>query len=180
MNFLDIVALAILGISVVTALVKGLIVELLALGGTIAGLVCAFMFYPVAAGIILRFDIAPMLADLLGFLAIFIGLVVLSGILSSLANKLLKFLNIKWFDRLLGGAFGFARGYLINLVIFLALTAFPVSEELLRSSQLREFFLSGANILATYAPGDMRAKFEDGLDYLHKKWDEIETETVSE
>jgi uncharacterized membrane protein required for colicin V production len=78
----------------------------------------------------------------------------------------LKKLKVKWLDRLLGGIFGFLRGYLINSVIFLALTAFPVRKSLLLQSSLADFFLAGARILVIFIPEDLKLKFFEAYEWL--------------
>jgi membrane protein required for colicin V production len=171
LNYLDILALLILLISVVTAVVKGLIMELLSLASVVAGLFLAVVFYPDLAGFFgflgLCVDLA---AEFLAFVVIFVGTLVVGAIVSAVVNRALKSLHLKWIDRFLGGIFGFVRGYLINAVIFLALTAFQMKQDLLVESKLAEFFLAGARILVIFIPEDLKKQFMEAYAWLMEAW----------
>lgn len=169
LNYLDIVALLIIVVSMIAAMIKGILSELLSLGSVLAGIVCAFLFYPHAADFFGFFDAPRLALEFMGFAAIFIFFVVLGGVLSHLMDRLMKALKVKWFDRLMGGAFGLLRGYLIAMVIFLALTAFPVSENLVAGSFLREYFLAGAGLLVRLAPEGLQTRFIEGAESLYQE-----------
>lgn len=171
LNYLDILALLILLVSVVTAVAKGLFLELLSLGSVILGIFLAVLFYPDVAGLLgvlgLSVDLA---AEFLGFVSIFLATLLAGAIVSAVVNKVLKQLYLKWIDRLLGAVFGFVRGYLINAVIFLALTAFKMKEDLLVDSKLAEFFLAGARILVIFIPEDLKMQFLEAYEWLETAW----------
>lgn len=171
LNYLDILALLILLISVVTAFAKGLFLELISLASVILGIFLAVLFYPDVAGLLgvlgLSVDLA---AEFLGFVSIFLGTLLAGAIVSAVVNKVLKQLYLKWIDRFLGAVFGFVRGYLINAVIFLALTAFQMKEDLLVDSKLAEFFLAGARILVIFIPEDLKTQFLEAYEWLATAW----------
>jgi membrane protein required for colicin V production len=171
LNYLDILALLILLVSVVTAVAKGLMLELLSLASVVVGLLLAVMFYPDLAewlGFLgLSVDLA---AEFLGFVVIFVGTLAVGTVAGVFVNKILKQLHLKLIDRFLGGIFGFLRGYLINAVIFLALTAFQMKQELLADSKLAEFFLAGARILVIFVPEDLKTQFQEAYDWLAATW----------
>jgi membrane protein required for colicin V production len=131
----------------------------------------AVLFYPVVARPLeTLLEINEQVADFIGFIAIFVAAVILGAVVSSLVDRTLKGLRVKWIDRLLGACFGFLRGFLINVVIFLALTAFPVNKGLLASSRLAGYFLNGAEIIVYYAPADFRDRFVEGYEWLFEFW----------
>jgi membrane protein required for colicin V production len=173
LNYLDILALLILLVSVVTAVAKGLILELLSIASVVVGLILAVMFYRDVAGMLgvlgLSVDLAT---EFLGFVVIFVGVLLAGSVVSVGVNKLLKSLHLKWIDRCLGGVFGFVRGYLINAVVFLALTAFQIKHDLLVDSKLAEFFLAGARILVIFIPEDLKVQFSEAYDWLAVAWQE--------
>jgi len=173
LGYLDILALLILAVSVVTAVAKGLVLELFSLASVLLGLFLAVFFYPDLAGLLLAMGLSVgLLADFLAFVLIFVGTLVAGAILSASIDKVLKHLHLKWIDRFLGGVFGFLRGYLINAVIFLALTAFQIKQDLLVDSKLAEFFLAGARIVVIFIPEDLKAQFQDAYDLLETAWQE--------
>jgi membrane protein required for colicin V production len=166
-NYLDVVAVVILVVSTLTAFLKGFALELISLAGTIGGLVLAVLFYRSAAQLLSRFDLHPMAADFLGFLAIFLASVIAASIIGGAVRKTLKALKLSWLDRGFGGLFGLLRGCLINIVIFLAFVAFPINNAALEGS--------------TYAPDDFKQKMLDGLKYLQEDWlDDQESESDSD
>jgi len=171
LNYLDILALLIMLVSVTTAVAKGLFLELLSLASVVVGIFLAVMFYPDVAGMLgvlgLSMDLA---AEFLGFVLIFLGTLIAGAIVSAVVNKVLKQLHLKWIDRFLGAVFGFLRGYLINAVIFLALTAFKMKEDLLVDSKLAEFFLAGARIMVIFVPEDLKTQFLEAYEWLAAAW----------
>jgi membrane protein required for colicin V production len=171
LNYLDILALLILLVSVVTAVAKGLMLELISVASVVLGLFLAVMFYPDLAGFLGALGVSDDLAgEFLSFVLIFLGTLVAGTVISVAANKVLKQLHLKWIDRILGAVFGFARGYLINAVIFMALTAFQVKHELLSESKLAGFFLAGARILVIFIPEDLKTQFQEAYDWLVASW----------
>jgi membrane protein required for colicin V production len=171
LNYLDILAILILLLSVLTAAAKGLMLELLSLASVIVGLFLAAMFYPRLASMLGMVGIdGDLVASFLAFVMIFIGTLIAGAIVSGAVNRVLKHLHLKWMDRLLGGAFGLLRGYLINSVVFLALTAFQMKQDLLAESKLAEFFLAGARILVIFIPEDLKEQFLQAYDWLLARW----------
>jgi uncharacterized membrane protein required for colicin V production len=82
----------------------------------------------------------------------------------------MKFAKIEWADRLLGAGFGFIRGWMICAAILLALTAFEVQTERLKSSELAPYFLPGSRVIAIMTPFEMKAKFLVGYRTLERLW----------
>jgi membrane protein required for colicin V production len=171
LNYLDILALLILLVSVITAAAKGLMLELISIASVVVGLLIAVMFYSDAAELLgflgLSVDLA---AEFIGFVLIFVGILILGTLVGALTNKALRTLHLRLIDRFLGGIFGFLRGYLINAIIFLALTAFKMKQDLLVDSKLAEFFLAGARILVIFIPEDLKTQFQEAYDWLIAAW----------
>lgn len=173
LGYLDILALLILLISVATAVAKGLILELLSITSVVLGLILAVVFYPDLAGLLGNMGLSVNLAaEFLGFVLIFVGTLIVGAVCSISVDKVLKRLHLKWVDRILGAVFGFLRGYLINAVIFLALTAFQMKQDLLVDSKLAEFFLAGARILVIFIPEDFKTQFLEAYNWLEAAWQE--------
>lgn len=172
LNLLDIVALLIMVISVVTAFHKGLLIELISFVSVVAGLLTAFFYYPAVIGIAESWSITPAYGDLLSFLIVFLSVVLLGSILSVILNRILRKLHVKWIDRFLGVGFGVVRGFLVVMVLYLALAAFPVNvnKGALSDSRLAEFFLTAARGAITIAPSDLQERFLRGYQELYEQW----------
>jgi len=82
----------------------------------------------------------------------------------------LKILYLRWTDRLLGAVFGVLRGWLVVAIIFLAMTAFPVTGNLVANSISGEFFLTSAGIVVRFAPEDLREGFSKEYQRIYQLW----------
>src|SRR5208283_3350825 len=99
-NWLDYILAAIVVASVVTAMMKGFVQELITLAAVLIGLVVAAIGYTRAA---LWFDDLTKSHEIalgLGFLVLFIGTLLAGALAGVLARKLIKNAGIQWFDRL--------------------------------------------------------------------------------
>src|SRR5271169_1060956 len=122
-NWLDIVFAIVLISSVLEGLKKGFARTALGLAAVIVGLVCGLWFYG-TVGAIFGTHVELPWAHVAGFLVIFIGVIILGGIMGALIARLLKMIHLSWLDRLAGGAFGVLRGALVCAVIVAVLMAF--------------------------------------------------------
>ena len=171
LKILDILALAIVAVSFITALVKGLIRELIALAAAILGLLLAVYYFSAVSPMLERIGVGTILSELLAFVGIFLGCIVAGSLLSSLLNRFVSALNMKWIDRLLGGVFGLLRGWLIVAVIFLALTVFPVRKDLVNGTVTGQYFLVVTQkLLELSAPSSFRERFEKEYERIYRYW----------
>ena len=108
----------------------------------------------------------------MGFASIFLGTLIVGALVIWGVQKLVKFAKVQWFDRLLGAAFGFIRGWILGSVVFLALTSFDLQSERVRGSQLAPYYLPGARIIALATPHDLKTRFMDGYRVVEKWWRE--------
>lgn len=161
MNLLDAMAFAIIGISVLGAIAKGLIVELFSLGSVILGFVLACLYYDVLDVFFLGVS-SPSRAGFLAFIVIFVGLIIIGTIAGSLLNRVVKRLHLKWMDRLLGGFFGLVRGWLVVSIVFLSFAAFGVQRGNMAQSRTAPMFLDTARLIIFWVPQDLKDKFNDG------------------
>jgi len=167
-NWLDFVLAAIIMVSVLTAILKGFVQELIALASVVIGLIVAAFGYAHAA---LWFDDLTKSHEValgLGFLALFLGVLILGGLVGLVARKLIKTAGIEWFDRFLGGVFGLVRGIMIGAVVLLGMMAFAIKPEAVRQSAMAPYVLTGTRALAAVMPGELRAQFRQGYDKLRR------------
>ncbi len=169
-TILDIAAVLIVVMSVATAALKGFAAELISLASVVAGLVLAFAFYDRLAAVLADLGTGESLALLGGFLLIFAAVLALGILLTKLARKTLKLLYLRLADRLLGGLFGVVRGWLVVSVIFLAMTAFPVTGNLVADSISGEFFLTSAGIVVRFAPEEFQERFSSEYNRIYELW----------
>lgn len=87
-NWFDIVLLIIIGIAVIIGVIKGLIRQVIGITAIFAGLFLAMGFYTQLSSVFLSFIKTKMVADLLGFLAIFFGVLILEDFYPGLCQSL--------------------------------------------------------------------------------------------
>jgi membrane protein required for colicin V production len=162
MNLFDYFLIAILAYSTIMAFVRGIILELFSLSGLIAGILLAAWNYHHAALLLGRLITTPASAQIIAFLLIIIGVLVLSTLLGRALNRTAHAIGLGFFDRLLGAVFGFVRGCLLGVAILMALAAFLPQSQWIANSQLSPYFLAGAHAVSFVVPHDLRQQILEG------------------
>lgn len=127
MTIFDYAALAIIGLSIILSVMRGLLREVLA----ILGWVAAFYVAKTYANQLLPMmptDIpTESLRILAAFLVLFLATLLVTTLLAIALSAIFKKIGLGWLNRFLGAAFGLVRGVLILcIVVFLAgLTNIP-------------------------------------------------------
>jgi membrane protein required for colicin V production len=169
-TFLDFIFVIILLVSTGFAFKKGLMRELISLAALLAAFLLAAFYYPAVAGIFRSIVKTDAIANLIGFMIIFLSVLVLGAIVVYLVNRFVKMASLEWMDRLLGGVFGFLRGWAVCSVIALATIAFPVRQDLIARSVFAPFLLAGARAAVLMVPQDMKAKFYEEYQKVLQSW----------
>ncbi|HLF83115.1 MAG TPA: CvpA family protein [Blastocatellia bacterium] len=169
MTVLDYFVLLIVVASVASGATKGIIRVIVSVAFTVAGLVVAAHAYTYAASL-LRIFVAARLADLLGFVAVFLLVFVAGSLASRWLRGGLKRARLSWIDRVLGAAFGFFRGWLICSVIYLALTAFPLKPEAVERATFGPALLEGTRVIAYLTSRELRERFFSGYEAVKQLW----------
>ena len=138
MTWFDYAVIAIVGLSVLLAVIRGVVREIAALAGWAAALILSGLFAQELAQW-LPIALSPVLKAVIAYLAIFLGVLLLSGLAGVLLAKLFRAAGLGFTDRAVGALFGLVRGVLIVFVaVMLAgLTSLP------REPFWREAALSG-------------------------------------
>jgi len=166
MSLFDCFLIAILAYSTIMAFVRGIILELLSLGGLLAGILLASWNYEHVATILERLITTPATAEIVAFLLIIIGVMVLSTLLGKALNRTAHAIGLGFFDRLLGALFGFARGCLFGVAILMAIAAFLPHSAWIANSRLSSYFLDGAHAVSFVVPHDLQQQILNGAQQL--------------
>ncbi len=163
-NWLDWTFAAIVVASVVAAIMRGFFRELISLASLVIGLVVAALAYPRAALWFEDLTKSHEIALGLGFLTLFLGILLLGSLVSLLARKLIKTAGIQWFDRFLGAAFGLVRGVVVDCILLLVLLAFTIKPGAVQQSSLAPYVTAGARVISLAMPGNLKAQFRQGFE----------------
>ncbi|WP_353063104.1 CvpA family protein [Tunturibacter psychrotolerans] len=166
MKLFDCLLIAILAYSTIVAFMRGIILELFSLGGLIAGILIASWNYGRLAAYLEHFITTPATAEILSFLLLVIGVMVLSALLGKALNRTAHAIGLGFFDRILGAVFGFGRGCLLGVAILMAIAAFIPHSTWIENSQLSSYFLAGAHAVSFVVPYDLQHKILDGAEHL--------------
>jgi membrane protein required for colicin V production len=152
MQWFDYAVLTVLGLSLLVGILRGLMREMVSLAGWIAAFVLATAFSGIVSAQLPE-SLGPMLSGLLAFLLIFIGVLVLSGMVGLALSLLVRATGLGFLDRILGAAFGLVRGAAIVLLAVLlgGLTPLP-REPFWRQAVLSGPFETFALALRPYLP----------------------------
>lgn len=172
LTVLDWIVVLIVTYSVVTSVVRGFVREVLGLATLVLALLIAAWFHAPLGRVLAEFLRSENQALFASF-AILFGATFLVGFVTiRLIRKLVKFASVEWVDRILGGAFGLVRGWLIAAVLFLALTSFGIGAQAVRSSSLSHYFLPAVRLLATLTPFELKARYLIGYEEVRRWWTE--------
>ena len=162
MGWVDWAIAGIVLFSVVGATLQGFVSEVIALAGAVLGFLLAVWDYPTISARVLPHVKESWVADLVGFLAIFFAVLLLAGFIAKIARWIVRHAGLSWVDRLLGAAFGLARGVIVVAVLVMAVAAFEPGSTLLKGSQLAGYFLVAARGMSWLAPAVVRQRVRDG------------------
>jgi membrane protein required for colicin V production len=162
LNLFDWFLMAVVAYSTVAAFVRGFFREVFSLVGLVAGILLASWNYPVLGNRLAHW-IHWATAQIFAFLLIAIVVMVLCGLAGKLLHNTAKTIGLGFFDRLLGGVFGFARGCLMGVAILMAAAAFLPRAKFIRSSQLSGYFLEGAHAVSFVVPTNLQQHIREGV-----------------
>jgi len=155
-------------LNVITAAIHGFFAEALSMAGLVIGYIVAAWQYPGLAAWFATFLKNDLLADIFAFLVIFFAILILFSIAGRVARKLMKAAGLSGFDRFLGALLGLVKGGLVVAVVLMGMTAFTPTSKMLEKSELAPYFLVVGRAAIWVAPSALRARFYEGLDFLHR------------
>ena len=164
----DWLIVAVVLLNVVLAAIHGFFAETLSMAGLVVGYIVAAWRYRRLATWLMSFLKSELLAEIFGFLIIFFVVLILFSIAGRVARKLMKAAGLSGFDRFLGALLGLVKGALVVAVVLVGMTAFTPTSQMLEKSELAPYFLVVGRAAIWVAPSELRARFYEGLDFLHR------------
>jgi membrane protein required for colicin V production len=149
----DYVVLFILASSVVISTMRGLVKEILSLLGWVAAFIVANAFGAKLAPMLPSVIPGEALRLIVAFVALFLGVRVLMGLLALAIGALIEATGLSLADRGLGGLFGLGRGIVIVLagVILCGMTSIP-QQAFWKDALLSPMAETGARTVKPFLP----------------------------
>ena len=161
MTVIDIIVLAIVGVSVAYGVWRGLVREVLALVAWVGAFLLANLLAPDAARLLPQGMATEEIRLLVSFVVVFIVALVGLSVLAMLASKVVKIVGLGPADRVVGGFFGLARGIFVVMILVLlaGLTTLP-SQATWREAALRGPLEAFAGYVKGWLPADLSKRIK--------------------
>jgi membrane protein required for colicin V production len=127
MTTLDYAVIGVLLVSVIWSMLRGVVRELISLGGWIIAFLAANLFAGPLAAHLPQVVPGEAMRVLVGFVTVFVVVLIVSSLVGLLLSRLMKVVGLGAMDKALGALFGLARGLIIVLAAALlaGLTSAP-------------------------------------------------------
>lgn len=173
-NWLDIILMAILVIALVLGIIKGLVRQLVGILAVVIGFVLGLAYYPYPASLFQPLVAKDSVANFIGFLIIFLAVILLGWLVSRLFAKVMKG-SIKFVNHILGGFLGLLKGALVCGVLVFALLVFPMDMEALKGSFIAPYCARVTKGIVDLIPKELKQKFvESYQEFIEKGEDDVE------
>jgi len=116
MTTVDWIIVGIIGLSAFVGMFRGFIKEALSLAGWLAAFILASTFAPVLAELFTGIA-APSLRYIAAYACIFVASLIAVALINGFLSALVEATGLSGTDRVLGAAFGLARGFIIILAV---------------------------------------------------------------
>ena len=124
----DWILLAVLGLSLLLGMWRGIVQEVLSLAGWVAAFYVSQMYAPMAAAWLPMEGSSQMLRYAAGFVTVFIAVLIATVLVSWVVKKLVSAVGLGPLDRLLGSMFGLLRGMVVLLAVTVVVGMTPMRE----------------------------------------------------
>ncbi len=146
---------AVLGLSLLLGMWRGIVQEVLSLVGWVAAFYVSQMYAPLAAAWLPMEGSSQMLRYAAGFVVVFVAVLVATVLVSWVVKKLVSAVGLGPLDRLLGSLFGLMRGVVILLAVTVFVGMTPMREtEAWKQAQGAQWLQQFLHVLKPVLPAD--------------------------
>jgi membrane protein required for colicin V production len=178
MNWLDIVLVLVIVISVAGSYRKGFSREVIGLAACLLALLLGAWFYGTAGSFLLPYVNSRTTANFVGFFVVFVGVLLVGSVISFIVGRFLRVTGLSIVDHALGAGFGLLRGVLIAVALIMGIMAFSPSGEPPDSvvhSRMAPYVAYAARVCVAVAPKELKDGFHktymDARSVWEKTWD---------
>ncbi len=161
--------LVVIFLSTLLAAAQGLLLEAISLLALVLGLWLAFWNYAVLAAPLGRLIHSQHIADVLAFLLIALGVMLVVGLIGRAISRVAHTAGLGSLDSLLGAIFGIIRGCFLVVVAIIAIAAFMPQNSWMSGSRLAPYFLSIAKEVSAGAPAELRHRIQEGAAIIEQE-----------
>ena len=162
MNWVDGVVLAVLALSAIVALFRGLVQEVLGIGAWVGAAFAALALQPVLSPFLLEAVETPWIADAIALAGAFLAVLLVLKVIIAVVARRVQDSALGGTDRALGMVFGLARGaFLVVVAYILGGLVLPEPErwpDPVREARSLPMVADGARWLMDKLPPDYRAR----------------------
>lgn len=176
MNYIDLIIVVILILSMVMGFINGLVKEVASLAALVLGIWGAIKFSTFTAEKLYDFfDMSGQYVGVIAFLVTFGIIVVLIHFLGLIVNKIVDAAALSFVNRLLGIVFGLLKSVLILSVLFVVLNSIDARRPFLPKDKIEEsmFYNPISDIAAAIFPIIGEGGFYRSFDRFKKKTDDV-------
>lgn len=176
MNWLDWLLGLTLVFTIAGGIMRGFTAQIIGLAASLIGLMLGIWFYGSAGAMFESYVKTKGVASFLGFLVVFFGTLIVGAIVSYAVRRAVKATGLGVVDRMLGGAFGMAKGVLIALAIVTVLIAFAPGAQpgeapaAITESKIAPYVIETSNVLSAAAPKEWKDEFRARYEAVRKVW----------
>ena len=175
MNWLDVLLVFILAISIATSFRKGLSRELIGLAAVVLALLLGIWFYGPAGAFLIPYVSSRGIANLAGFFLVFFGVVTLGSLISYVIGRFLKVTGLRFIDHALGAGFGVLRGVLFGVALLTGVLAFSTDAEhppqAVVESRLAPYVVEVSRVIVAMAPYELKEGFRKSYAQVKEAWE---------
>jgi len=162
-NYFDYILITIVGLSMVLSIWRGFVREIISLIGLILAFFIAGRMSGDVGALLHDWISNKTLANIAGFIIIFVVTMIVVGLISALIRKLVDMADLTATDRTLGVFFGAARGVLLIGVAFLVYTAYAKPDQAwMQKSLLTPYALQLSDLIGKTIPKDYPLSTQEG------------------
>jgi membrane protein required for colicin V production len=163
MSLVDLAIIIVLAIAAIVGLVQGFVRSLSGLAGLVLGLSMACWNYHRPGAVLVPLVHSERLADAIGFVAIWLTVMLIIGFLGAVLAKGLRFLGLGWIDMMAGAGLGLLEGAgLVTICMIVSIAFFPKSQWM-AGSRMPPMFFSFCDQAMNLSPDDLAKRVRDGL-----------------
>jgi len=183
MNWIDLIIVVLLILSIIGGFTNGLVKEVASLAGLILGIWGAIKFSSFTAAKLYEwFDMTGQFVGIIAFIVTFGIIVVIIHFIGIIADKLIDAIALGFLNRILGMVFGFIKSVLILSVIFCVLNAIDARRHFLPREAIEgsRFYNPVSDIAPAIFPIIGEGNFNQSFDRFKKKPEPVQEEKPAE